>query len=143
MARMFTRELTEEVVTICNGDAEHLDKAKLLNGAFVLVAHDTPDSTDVCLLYKFTNGHIDSYEFEEEDAPSSFRDRTFRPMVDGLARVSASYETFVKLDKGEIEVADALSSSDYKIDGNMMMLMPLMQAMESFSGKVRALAKEY
>lgn len=143
MARMFSRELTEEVVTVCNGDAGHLDKAKMLNGVMVLVALDTPDSKDVSLRYKFTKGHIDSFDFEEEDAPSELRDRSFRPMVDGLARVTAGYDTFVKLDKGEIEVADALSSADYKIDGNMIMLMPLMQAMESFSGKVRAMPKEY
>ena len=64
-------------------------------------------------------------------------------MKDGLVRVVASYETFAQLDRGESEPADAMNSKKYKIEGNMVMLMPLMQAVDSWTRKVRELPKEY
>ena len=143
MARMFTREAVEEGIKVCNEDAEHLERAKLLSGVVVLRALDTPDGKDVSVTYTFDQGRCVDYDFREEPAPSSLREEPFVPMQDGLARITASYATFVALDKGEIEPADALNSPDYKIEGNMMMLLPLMQAVNSWTEKVRALPKEY
>jgi putative sterol carrier protein len=143
MARFFSRELTEQSIEICNADAEHLERAKLLNGKVILRATDTPDGKDISVTYTFEKGRCTGYDFEEEAAPSTLRDRPFVPLKDGLARVSASYETFVKLDKGELEPADALNSNDYKVEGNMVMLMPLMQAVDSWTRKVREIPKDY
>lgn len=143
MARIFSRELTEEVIAACNGDPELLEKAKLLSGDVVFLALDTPDGKDVRIRYSFETGHCASYEFAEEVAPSALRAEAFRAPIDGLARVRASYATFVDLDKGAIEPADALNSPDYAIEGNKMLLLPLMQAVNAFTEKVRALPKEY
>ena len=143
MARYFTRELIEESVDFCNSDAEHIERSKMLNGKMVLLALDTPDNKDVHVTYAFENGRCTGYDFEEEPAPSSFRDRGFTPMVDGVARVTSSYATFAKLDKGELEPADAMNSNDYKVEGNMVMLLPLMQAVDSWTKKIREIKKEY
>jgi hypothetical protein len=140
---MFTREFTREAVDACNGDAAHLERAKLMSGNFIVCATDTPDGKDVMVSYTFDKGRVAKYEFEEEDAPSSLRERRFTPMRDGLARVTAHYATFAKLDRGEMEAADALNSPDYKIEGNMIMLMPLMQAVDSWTRKLRAMPKDY
>lgn len=143
MARLFSRELTEEGIEACNADAAHLERAKLLTGKVVLLAKDTPEGNDVQVAYTFDQGKCTGYDFDEQKAPSALRDTPFTPIKDGIARISAAYDTFVKLDKGEIEPADALNSPDYKIEGNMMMLLPLMQAVTSWTDKVRELPKEY
>ena len=143
MARMFTREAVEEGIKVCNEDAAHLERAKLLSGIVVLRAYDTPDGKDVAVTYTFEQGRCVDYDFQEADAPSVLREDPFVPMKDGLARITASYATFVALDKGEMDPADALNSPDYKIEGNMMMLLPLMQAVNSWTEKVRELPKTY
>ena len=143
MARLFTKALIDESIEACNGDAGHLERAKLLTGKVILRAFEAPGSKDISVSYTFDKGRCTGYELVEENAPASFRGAPFTPMKDGLARISANYETFVKLDKGEIEPAAALNSPDYKIEGNMLMLMPLMQAVTSWTEKVRAINKEY
>lgn len=143
MARYFSREGIEQSIEKCNADAAHLERAKLLTGKFVLRVLDTPDSKDLVVTYTFDKGRCVDWKYEEAPAPSRLRQRPFRPMVDGLARVTARYDTFVKLDKGEMEPPDALKSPDYQIDGNTLMLMPLMQAVDSWNRKVREIPKEY
>jgi len=143
MARYFSREAVRESVEQINGDRDHLEKAKLLTGKFVLRVLDAPDAKDLVVTFTFEKGRCTDWKYEEADAPSKLRELRFRPMVDGLARVTASYPTFVKLDKGEMEPADALSSPDYRLEGNTLMLMPLMQAVDSWNRKVRSIPKEY
>lgn len=143
MARLFTRELIDESIEVCNNDPAHLERAKLLTGKVILRALDCPGGKDVSVTYTFNAGKCTTYDFVEEAAPAPLRDTPFKPMIDGLARITANYGTFVKLDKGEIEPAAALNSPDYKIEGNMVMLMPLMQAVNSWTEKVRAVPKEY
>ncbi|MCC6746110.1 MAG: hypothetical protein IT371_00540 [Deltaproteobacteria bacterium] len=143
MARMFTREAITEGLEACNTDPAHLERAKLMSGTVVLRALDTPDGKDVLVTYTFDKGRCTKWVFEEEPAPSALRNRPFVPMKDGLARVTAAYQTFVKLDKGEMEPADAMNSPDYKIEANMMMILPLMQAVDSWNRKIRSIPKEY
>ena len=102
-----------------------------------------PEGVDVAVAYTFEAGRCTGYELSEDPSPAAWRDAGFTPMVDGLARITANYETFAKLDRGELEPADALNSPDYKIDGNMVMLLPLMQAVNSFTEKIREIPKEY
>ena len=143
MARFFSRDLAEESIEFCNADAAHLERAKLLNGKVILCALDTPDKQDVYVTYTFKAGRCIEFQYESEPAPSSLRDRPFVPMKDGIARVTANYQTFVKLDKEEMEPADTLDSPDYKIEGSMLMIMPLMQAVDSWNRAVRKIPKEY
>ena len=143
MARMFTKELVEQSIEACNSDPAHLERAKLLTGKVIIAALDTPDNKDVYVTYTFSAGRCSDVNYESADAPSALRERTFKPIKDGLARITAGYQTFVKLDRGEMEPADAINSPDYKIEGNMVMLMPLMQAVDSWTQKVREIEKEY
>jgi len=143
MARYFSREGTAESIDILNADREHLERAKLLTGRFVIRVLDTPDRKDLIITYSFDKGRCTDFRYEEESSPSKLRERPFKPIVDGLARVTASYQTYVKLDRGEMEPADALQSPDYKIEGNMLMIMPLLQAVDSFNREVRSIPKEY
>jgi len=143
MARLFTRELTQQGIDVCNADLEHLKRAELLDGGVILRALGTPDGTDVQIKYSFSKGRCTGFSFDEAASPAPFRSAPFVVLKDGLARITADYQTWVKLDKGEIEPTDALESPDYKVDGNMMLLMPLMQAVNSWTAKIREMPKEY
>jgi len=58
-----------------------------------------------------------------DDAPSeAMRDDPF-DSSEALARATASYDTWTKLDKGEIGVMQALSSPDYTIEGSTIKIM--------------------
>jgi hypothetical protein len=143
MHRYFTREAIAESIEQINNDREHLEAAKLLTGKFLLRALDTPDGKDLIVTYTFDKGRCTDWKYEEEQAPSALRQRSFKPLVEGLGRVTAKYATFVKLDRGEMEPADALSSPDYQLEGNTLMLMPMMQGIDSWNRRVRAMPKEY
>jgi len=143
MARYMTREAVEESVAKLNSDPEHLEAAKLLTGRFYLRVLDDPDGNDVLLGFDFEKGKCINWTHESAPAPSTIRRRPFQPMKDGISRVTANYQTFVKLDKGEMEPADAINSSDYQIEGSMLILMPLMQAVDSWNRKVRSIPKTY
>jgi hypothetical protein len=143
MARYFSREGVEQAVPIINENSEHLKLATNLSGVVMLRALDDPNGKDVLVTYTFDKGRIVDFVYEAEDAPSGLRGRPFRPMVDGLVRVTANYDTFVKLDKGQITVADTVDSPDYNIEGNKLMVLPLMQAFDSWNRVVRTIEKEY
>jgi hypothetical protein len=143
MHRYFTREAIAESIEQINSDPQHLEAAKLLTGKFMLRVLDTPDGKDLIVTYTFAKGRCTDWKYEEAPAPSALRTKAFKPMVEGLARVTAKYSTFVKLDKGEMDPADAMKSPDYSIEGPMLMLMPLMQAVDSWNRRVRAIPKTY
>lgn len=144
MARFWSKESVQETIDVMNQDQEHLKLAKNLSGKVVIRVLDDPDGNDIYAGFAFKNGKCVDWTYEAEPAPArKLRDRPFKPLVDGLARVTANYQTFVKLDKGEMETADTVDSPDYKIEGNMVMLMPMMQAVDSWNRKARSVPKEY
>jgi hypothetical protein len=143
MARYFSREGIQESIDLINRDADHLEAAKLLTGKLILRALDAPDGKDILVTYTFDKGRCVDWVYEDAQSPSALRERRFVPLKDGIARVTASYATFVKLDRGQMDPADAIGSADYKIEGSMLMILPLMQAVDSWNRKVRSIPKEY
>jgi len=143
MARFWSKESVQQTIDVMNVDKEHLALAKNLSGKMLIRVLDDPDGMDIVACFTFERGRCVDWTYEAEPAPSGLRDRPFRPMVDGLARVTANYATFAKLDKGEMEVPDTVNSKDYKIEGNMLMLMPYMQAVDSWNRRARSVPKEY
>lgn len=143
MARYFSREGVEQTVERINNSKEHLELAQNLTGKVLLVALNDPDGNDLLVAYTFDRGKCVDWVYEAEKAPSALRERAFKPMIDGMAKVTAEYETFVKLDKGEIEAADTIDRPDYKIEANMIMILPMMQAVDSWNRQVRAIDKDY
>ena len=143
MARYFSREGVEQAIDVINNNSEHLEKAKLLTGKVALRVFDDPAGKDILVSYTFDKGRILDHTYEAEDAPSSLRNRVFKPMVDGLMRLTAKYSTFVKLDTAEMAPSDTVDSPDYEIEGNMLMIMPLMQSFDSWNRVVRGIEKTY
>jgi hypothetical protein len=143
MARFWSEASVKQTIDTLNDDQEHLALAQNLSGKVVIRVLDDPEGQDICAHFTFEKGTCVDWTYETEPAPSSLRDRAFKPMVDGLARITANYETYVKLDKGEMETPDTVDSPDYNIEGHKLMLMPYMQAVDSWNRKARAVPKEY
>lgn len=143
MARFWSKESVQQTIDVMNKDKDHLELAKNLSGKVVIRVLDDPDGKDIYACFTFEKGQCVDWTYDAESAPSSLRDKPFKPIIDGLARVTAKYDTFMKLDKGEMEVPDTVDSPDYKIEGNMIMLMPYMQAVDSWNRRARTVPKEY
>jgi len=143
MHRFYSRALIEEAVEQCNADSALQAISKMLNGKVVFRAYDDPDGKDITVCYEFDKGQCVGFDYNSADAPSSGRSVKFVAPRDGMLRITSSYETFAKLDRGEIEPADALNSPDYKIDGSVLMLLPLMKAINGWSEKLQKMPKTY
>jgi hypothetical protein len=143
MYRYLSRDGIQQAISIINEDPEHLQAAKLLTGKFLMRVLDAPEGKDVNVTYVFEKGRCVEWLYEDAPAPSPLRERPFKALKDGIARVTAKYDMLVKLDKGELEISDAFRSPDYIIEGSMLMLVPLLQAVDSWNRKTRSIPKEY
>lgn len=114
--RLWTRVLADELVRLINNDDKMLKFAGKLEDTIQLRCFDTPDGTDVAARYAFNGGKAELLEWLEEPAPAPFRDDTF-DKKNLLARTSAPYSIWVKLDTGEMGVIDAILSPHYKFEG--------------------------
>ena len=143
MARFFSREFIELMVAAYNADEQSRHQARALNGVVVVRCYDRPDGQDVTARYTFEAGRCARFELEEASCGGALREQAFVPLKDGLVRITASYPMFVALDRGEVEPAEALNSADYRIEGPMLLLLPLLPAVNAWSAKARELPKEY
>ncbi|MEM1417092.1 MAG: hypothetical protein AAGH15_19500 [Myxococcota bacterium] len=112
----WTESFTDVYVAALNGDAEFRKVARKTHENFELRCWDTPRGTDVIVRYRIDGGHVTS-QWEEEPAPSSaLRSRAYDKRTT-LARTSAPYTVWKKLDTKEMGVIDAVLSPLYKFEG--------------------------
>lgn len=114
--RLWSRTLADVLIAAINGDDKMKSLARKLEETIQLRCLDTPDGTDVAARYGFVGGQAKLVEWVEEPAPAAFRSDTFDKKT-LLARTTAPYSIWVKLDKGEMGVIDAILSPHYKFEG--------------------------
>jgi len=121
--RYWTPAFVEKFVDALNSDPDFQRAAGSFSNTIVLRCFDTPDGEDVSAAYTFDDGQVVDVDLWIDDAPSEeMRDDTF-DSSEALARATASYDTWMKLDKGEMGVMQALSSPDYTIEGSTIKIM--------------------
>ncbi|MFT5355038.1 MAG: putative sterol carrier protein [Polyangiales bacterium] len=120
--RLWSRTLADVLIAKINGDDKMKKLARKLEQTIQLRCLDTPDGTDVAARYGFANGKATLVEWVEEPSPAAFRTDTFdkRSL---LARTTAPYSIWVKLDKGEMGVIDAILSPHYKFEGQKLKVL--------------------
>lgn len=119
--RYWTKAFQERFVETLNADAAFQKAAKSFSETIVLRCTDTPNGTDAIATYRFDRGRCTG-EWWEEPAPSRMRREPF-DSKSALARTTAPYALWVKLDKGEMNVLQALASPDYALDGLKLKVM--------------------
>lgn len=140
--RLWSRTLADVLIAAINGDAKMKKLARKLNDTVQLRCFDTPDGTDVAARYGFSNGQAKLVEWVEEPAPAPFRTDTF-DKGQLLARTTAPYGIWVKLDKGEMGVIDAILSPQYKFEGQKLKVLRNLRVFQRISELSSEIDKVY
>lgn len=121
--RYWTPAFVEQFVEALNTDAEFQRTAGSFSNTIILRCLDTPDGEDISAAYTFEDGEVVDVDLWIDDAPSDdLRNDPF-DRDHALARATAPYDVWVKMDKGEMGVVQALSSPDYTIEGSTIKIM--------------------
>ena len=140
--RLWSRILADELIRLINEDAKMMKYAAKLEETIQLRCFDTPEGTDVAARYGFANGKATLVEWVEEPAPAAFRSDTF-DKKNLLARTSAPYSIWVKLDKGEMGVIDAILSPQYKFEGKKLKVLKNLRVFTRVSELSSSIKKRY
>ncbi len=109
-------------VAALRADADFQKAARKFDGVIVLRCLDSPEGEDVEATYHIQHGEV-RIERAAEKAPSaSFRGKAF----DGaraFARTTAPYRLWTRLDRGEMNVLQAIASPDYHVEGSKLRIM--------------------
>jgi len=116
-------EFVERFVEALNRDEKFQSTAGSFSNTIELRCLGTPDGEDVSALYTFEDGRVVDVDLWIDEAPSEeMRQEPFDSST-AMARATAPYAVWVKLDKGEMGVTAAITSPDYNIDGPMLQIM--------------------
>ncbi|GAB5546103.1 MAG: hypothetical protein RLP09_42920 [Sandaracinaceae bacterium] len=141
MSELFWSEpYNERYVDALNRDDRFQKAAKKLDDAVVFRCFDTPEGKDVSVTYRIEKGAV-SMERREGPAPSpAIRGE---PLEGAFARSSAPYDLWVKLDKGEVSVARAIASPDYRVEGSKLKIMRHMAVFQAMAAVGADTPKRY
>lgn len=141
--RYWTPEYIERFVEALNGDEEFQNTASSFSKTVELRCLGTPDEEDVSATYTFEDGQVVDVDLWIDEAPS---DEMREEPVDKdavMARATASYDVWVKMDQGEMGATEALASPDYKIEGSMMQIMSNMGVFRGMNKVAANVEKTY
>lgn len=141
--RYWTPEFVQHFVEALNSDDEFQSKASSFSDTIVLRCLDTPDGEDVSAGYTFEDGQVVDVDLWIDDAPSEqMRDDPFDKSK-AMARATAPYDVWVKMDRGEMSATAALTSPNYNIEGSMMRIMSNMGVFKGMNVVAAKVEKTY
>jgi len=133
----------EAFVEHINSDEEFQTTAGAFSRTIVLRCFGTPTGDDVSAAYTFDDGQIVDVDLWIDEAPSDeMRNEPF-DRSEAMARATADYETWVKVDTGEMGVMQAVTSPDYQIEGSMMRIMSNMGIFRGLNEVAAGVEKRY
>lgn len=133
---------TEAVVKALNGDAKFQKAARKFTQKITLRCLDTPEGEDVAVTYTITNGRVEASRRAEPAPSSALRSAPFDKRAE-LARTTAPYGLWCRLDKGEMNVLQAIASPDYKLEGPKLKVISNIGVFNAMSAVASALPKRY
>ena len=121
--RYWTPAFIEKFVDALNSDVDFEKTAGSFTDTIILRCFDTPGAQDVEAAYTFEAGQVTDVDVWMDDAPCmEMRNEPF-DKDEAMARASAPYSIWVKLDRGEMNVLQALTSPDYSIEGPKLKIL--------------------
>ncbi|WP_022835951.1 hypothetical protein [Salisaeta longa] len=141
--RYWSPAFIERFVEAINTDDAFQRTAGSFSDTIILRCFGTPYGTDVEAAYTFDDGRIVDVDVWIDDAPSDeMRNDPFDSGT-AMARASASYDTWVKMDSGEMGAMQALTDPDYHIDGPKLRIMANMGVFQGMNKVAAAVDKTY
>lgn len=141
--RYWTLAFIEAFVDAINNHADFEKAARSFTDTIILRCLDTPDGHDVETVYTFEDGQVVDVEVWTEEAPClEMRHEPF-DKDEAMARVTATYAVWTKLDRDEMTVIEALTSPDYKVEGPKLRILAHLNLFNGLNTVARALDKTY
>lgn len=141
--RYWSPAFIERFVERLNSDPEFQKAADSFSETIELRCLSTSKGEDVSATYIFEKGTVVNVDLWIDEAPSEqMRNDPF----DGstiLARATAPYNVWVKMDKGELGATEALASPDYRIEGPMMRIMSHLNVFRGLNKVASEVEKTY
>lgn len=141
--RYWSPEFVQAFVEAINNDPDFQDSAAGFNNTIELRCFSTPDGEDVAAAYSFEEGKIVDVDLWIDDAPSEDMRQEAFDKSEMMARATAPYSMWVKMDQGEIGAMQAITSPDYVIDGSTIKIMSNMGVFRGLSEVAAKIEKTY
>jgi len=140
--RIWTREFAEIMVATLNADAKMRRLGGGLDDSIQLRCKGTPDGLDVSASYHLSDGKIELTRWDEAPAGGPLLAQPL-DRSQYLARTTAPYDIWVKMDKGEFTVMDAILSPKYKFEGAKLKVLRHVRVFIRISDVAQAMEKRY
>ncbi|MCH8962278.1 MAG: hypothetical protein IH820_13420 [Bacteroidetes bacterium] len=141
--RYWTPAFIEAFVEALNDDPGFEKTAGSFTDTIILRCFDTPDGHDVEAAYAFEDGQVVDVEVWMDEAPCrEMRNEPF-DKDEAMARATATYAVWTKLDRGEMSVLEALTSPDYMIEGPKLRLLANINIFNGMNAVAAAVDKTY
>ncbi len=141
--RYWTPEFIERVVAALNTDVDFAKTARSFTDIIILRCFDTPDGQDVEVAYTFEAGRVMDVKVWMDDAPCmEMRNEPF-DKNQAMARATAPYTIWTKLDQGQMSVMQALTSPDYTIEGPKLKILANIGVFNGMNAVAAGVEKTY
>lgn len=141
--RYWTPAFIERFVAALNRDSAFQRTAGAFTDTIVLRCFDTPDGEDVSAAYTFDDGRVVDVDLWIDAAPSEAMRADPFDGGEVLARATAPYNVWTRLDKGEMGVMQALASPDYRIEGPRLKIMTHLGVFRGMNRVAAGIEKTY
>lgn len=118
--RFFSKEWCAAVAKKADADGEYLSKTKGFTVKYLFVVTDTPDGTDVKVLWDYNQGRV-KFTHEEKKIPSGWRigEEPWNESI-SLMKNQASYNTLKKIRDKQMTGLSAIGTKLWKIEGDLV-----------------------
>ena len=140
--KYYSAEWIEAVKQKSNVDTLYLMKARDLDFVIENLVTDCPGGVDLRVRWELKKGKILSVKREESPAPSAWR-QTPWDAKEAFVKGTASYDTYAKFHKKELEALDSMVRGIYRVEADMMKLMPKMNAITAFTELIASVPCEF
>ncbi len=141
--RFWTPAFIERFVGALNNDVDFEKTAGSFTDTIILRCFDTPDAQDVEAAYTFEAGRVTNVNVWMDDAPCmEMRNEPF-DKNEAMARATAPYTIWTKLDQGEMSVLQALTAPDYSIEGPKLKILANIGVFNGMNAVAAGVEKTY
>jgi hypothetical protein len=142
LPRYWTPAFIEAFVERLNEDPGFQHHARRFSSKIVLQCLDTPDGRDIRATYDIDAGYV-SVDVVDEDAPSAVVRNGRFDSRSALARATAPYDVWRRVDDGSLSILGAMASPEYRIEGSRMRIMLHLSIFDAQGQVASAMPKRY
>ena len=142
LPRYWTPAFIEAFVEQLNEDQDFQRHARRFSDTIVFQCLDTPDGRDLRATYEIDAGYV-TVEVIDEEAPSAVVRNGQFDSRSGLARATAPYDVWRRVDDGTLSIMGAMASPDYRIEGSRMKIMLNLSVLDALGKVASGMPKRY